>query len=205
MNFLAHLYLSGDDDDLIIGNFIADMVKGQKINGYSQGIVQGILLHRQIDIFTDNHAVVKQSKDRLRKRYRLFAGVIVDMYYDHFLAKNWSDYSKHSLREYAGRAYDLLQKHEKMLPERARFILPFMIENNWLVNYAIPENMSRYFGGMARRTAFVSGMENAVEDLLQHYQLFDKEFKTFFPELIDFVETQGVSHKHHAKTGSLSP
>ena len=199
MNFLAHLYLSGDDDDLIIGNFIADMVKGQKINGYSRGIVQGILLHRQIDVFTDNHPVVRQSKDRLRNKYRLFAGVIVDMYYDHFLAKNWSDYSKHSLKEYAGRAYDLLQKHENMLPERARFILPFMIENNWLVNYAIPENMSRYFGGMARRTAFVSGMENAVEDLLKHYQLFEEEFKTFFPELIAFVEKQGVSHSHHAK------
>ncbi len=203
MNFLAHLYLSGDDDELIIGNFIADMVKGEKINGYSQGIVSGVLLHRQIDLFTDKHPVVKQSKDRLRKRYRLFAGVIVDMYYDHFLAKNWPDYSNHSLRDYSGKAYELLQRHESILPERARFILPFMVENNWLVNYASPENMSRYFGGMARRTTYPSGMENAVEDLLQHYQFFEKEFRTFFPELIDFVEKQGVSHIHHAKPAKL--
>ncbi len=203
MNFLAHLYLSGDDDELIIGNFIADMVKGQKINGYSRGIVSGILLHRQIDLFTDKHSVVRKSKDRLRGKYRLFAGVIVDMYYDHFLAKNWSDYSTHSLQDYAGKAYDLLQKHESMLPERARFILPYMVDNNWLVNYANPENMSRYFGGMARRTAYPSGMENAVEDLLQHYQLFKKEFQTFFPELIHFVEKQGVSHKHHKGLANL--
>ncbi len=205
MNFLAHLYLSGDDDEIIIGNFIADMVKGQKINGYSIGIINGILLHRQIDVFTDKHSVVRKSKDRLRGKYRLFAGVIVDMYYDHYLARNWSDYSKHSLQDYAGKAYELLQKHESILPARASFILPYMVENNWLVNYANPESMNRFFGGMARRSAFPSGMEHAVEDLMQHYQLFEREFQTFFPELIDFVEQQGVSHEHHKGPANLCP
>lgn len=84
MNFLAHLYLSGNKDHLIIGNFIADMVKGSQINGYSPTVKEGILLHRQIDTFTDAHVVVNRSKDRLRERYRLYAGVVVDMYYDHF-------------------------------------------------------------------------------------------------------------------------
>ncbi len=192
MNFLAHLYLSGDDDKLIIGNFIADMVKGQKINGYSKEIIKGIKLHREIDNFTDSHEIVNQSKARLRKRYRLFSGVIVDMYYDHFLAKNWAEYSNYPLDKYVGKAYVLLKKHNDILPERAQYILPFMIENNWLVNYANPENLSRFFGGMARRTNYHSGMEHAVEDLLANYPLFEKEFADFFPLLINYVEKLGV-------------
>ena len=197
MNFLAHLYLSGDDDRLIIGNFIADMVKGKQINGYPAGITKGILLHRDIDMFTDQHPVVRKSKERLRAKYRLYAGVIVDMYYDHFLAKNWSSYSIHSLEDYAQKAYTLLQQHFEMLPPRAQYILPFMVENNWLVNYAEAEKMKRFFGGMSRRTPFPSGMENAVEDLLLHYADFGREFADFFPELKDYVEDLGVSHHHH--------
>jgi len=197
MNFLAHLYLSGDDDRLIIGNFIADMVKGQKINGYPSEIIKGIKLHREIDAFTDNHHIFRQSKERLREKYRLYAGVIVDMYYDHFLAKNWPSYSKHPLNEYADKAYKLLQQHFDLLPPKARYILPFMVENNWLVNYADPEQMKRYFGGMSRRTPFVSGMEHAVDDLLLHYSDFGREFADFFPELKSYVENLGISHRHH--------
>ena len=94
MNFLAHLYLSGDNEDLIIGNFIADMVKGRQIENFQEEVVKGIELHRKIDYFTDNHAIVDQSKRRLRNKYRLYSGVIVDMFYDHYLAANWSEYSR---------------------------------------------------------------------------------------------------------------
>ncbi len=197
MNFLAHLYLSGNDDDLIVGNFIADMVKGQQINGYNPGIVQGIRLHRQIDQFTDKHPLFLQSKSRLRVKYRLYAGVIVDMYYDHFLAKYWTEYSQHPLSKYVARAYALLKKNIGILPPRAGFILPYMIENNWLVNYADLSSLGRNFGGMARRTPYDSRMEEAVNDLTLHYKSYETEFRTFFPELTDFVATQGVSHTHH--------
>ncbi len=197
MNFLAHLYLSGNDDDLIVGNFIADMVKGQQINGYDPGIIQGIRLHRKIDQFTDKHHVFLQSKARLRAKYRLYAGVIVDMYYDHFLARYWPEYSRHPLSEYVARTYTLLQKHIDMLPPRAKFILPFMVDNNWLVNYADLSSLGNNFGGMARRTPFDSGMEEAVIDLKSNYQTYETEFRMFFPELTEFVATQGVSHAHH--------
>ncbi len=197
MNFLAHLYLSGDDDQLIIGNFIADMVKGRKINGYHPDVVRGIMLHRSIDTFTDNHLVVKQSKERLRQKYRLYAGVIVDMYYDHFLAKHWSDYSQIPLGAYVQKAYALLNRHKHMLPPRAQYILPFMTEQNWLESYADKNSLGRFFGGMSRRTPFPSGMEHAITDLEQHYDVFSNEFRAFFPDLIAFVETQGISHQHH--------
>ncbi len=197
MNFLAHLYLSGDEDAMIIGNFIADMVKGQQINGYSDNIVRGIRLHRKIDHFTDSHPLFLQSRERLRARYRLYSGVVVDMYYDHFLSKLWSRYSNHSLEDYVDKAYVLLNRHFDVLPARAQYILPYMIEHNWLVNYADLDRLQRHFGGMARRTPFESGMERAVDDLREHYGDFEAEFLGFFPQLADYVEMQGVSHAHH--------
>ncbi len=93
MNFLAHIYLSGNDTDLIIGNFIADGIKGKKYKKFSPGIQKGILLHREIDTFTDAHPIVRQSTKRLHKNYGHYSGIIVDILYDHFLAKNWSRYS----------------------------------------------------------------------------------------------------------------
>ena len=108
MNFLAHLFLSGENDDIIIGNFIADAVKGRYIEKYNEKIRYGIKLHREIDNYTDNHPVFKQSRKRLLHKYHKFSGVIVDMYYDHFLAVNWSDYSDENLEAFVSNAYKIL-------------------------------------------------------------------------------------------------
>ncbi len=94
MNFLAHLYLSKKNKNILIGNFIADAVKGKKHNLYSKEVQAGILLHREIDNYTDNHPIVRKSKRRLNKRYGHYNGVIIDILYDHFLAKNWNNYSE---------------------------------------------------------------------------------------------------------------
>lgn len=199
MNFLAHLYLSGDNEDLMLGNFIADMVKGRQIDNFNQGIVEGIILHRKIDAFTDAHLVTEKSKMRLRNKYRLYSGVIVDMYYDHFLARNWIEYSTHSLDDFVKHSYNLLLRNYFILPARARFMLPFMVSSNWLASYAQMDRLQNIFEGMARRTPFESGMENAVYDLIAYYKDFETEFHTFFPELIMFVEKLGISHRHHKK------
>lgn len=201
MNFLAHLYLSGDDEDLIIGNFIADMVKGRQIENFQNGVVKGIELHRKIDYFTDTHPVVDQSKRRLRNKYRLYSAVIVDMFYDHFLAVNWSDYSRLPLSKFVGHAYGLLLRNYFLLPVRAKNVLPFMIASNWLVNYAHLDKLHSHFQGLARRTPFKSGMENAVEDLKKNYDEFSSEFSTFFPELISYVERLGVTNHQHYEKG----
>lgn len=197
MNFLAHLYLSGDDEDLILGNFIADMVKGRQIENFQEEVVKGIELHRKIDFFTDNHPVVDQSKRRLRNRYRLYSGVIVDMFYDHFLAANWNEYSRLPLGKFVGHAYGLLLKNYFLLPVRAKNVLPFMIASNWLVNYAQLDKLQSHFQGLARRTPFKSGMENAVGDLRKYYAEFSAEFAAFFPELIVYVEKLGITNYHH--------
>ncbi len=188
MNFLAHIYLSGKNKDIILGNFIADMVKGKQIEKYSPEVKRGILLHREIDSFTDTHPVVALSKKRLRSKYRHYAGVVVDMYYDHFLAKNWDDYSDDPIDKATRNAYKILLRNVLILPAKAKRILPFMLAEDWLGNYANTESLQRNFEGMARRTGYKSGMENAVQDLLLDYDLYYYEFKAFFPELTEHIK-----------------
>ena len=190
MNFLAHIFLSGDDEEVMIGNFIADAVKGKNYLGYSDGIIKGVLLHRRIDAFTDSHVVVGESKRRLRPKYRKYAGVIVDMYYDHFLSKYWENYSEVSLSQFVGNAYQVFQSRIDCLPSRIQLMLPHMIEFDWLKNYAHLEGITGALGGLSRRARYDSGMEYAVSDLKQDYCKYKCEFELFFPELMNFSRQQ---------------
>ncbi len=184
MNFLAHVHLSGDDEDLIVGNFIADAVKGNDYRDYPEGIARGIRLHREIDHFTDHHPVFLASRSRLAPRYKLYSGVIVDLYYDHFLARNWSDYSDEDLRKTVSSAYFLLIRRFHQLPARSKRILPFLVTRNWLVGYRDFDQLQSVFNGMARRTNYRSGMEHAISDLKASYADFEREFRSFYPEII---------------------
>lgn len=190
MNFLAHLYLSGKNPDIILGNFIADMVKGRNIYRYKPSVVEGISLHRLIDEFTDKHKIVAKSKKRLRGKYGHFSPVIVDMFYDHFLAKNWQCYSDMSINEFLSNSYNILIINFFVLPPKAQKILPFMIANNWLGKYAEIKSLQRNFEGMAKRTKFNSKMEFATADLIEGYDSYYEDFMEFFPEIIKYVESQ---------------
>ena len=188
MNFLAHIHLSGDHPKIMIGNFIGDFVKGRNLTDrFETEIAKGIELHRLIDEFTDTHPVVQLSKDRLRPKYRHYAGVIVDMFYDHYLAKNWEVHHHQNLHDYAESFYALTAEHELILPLRVQKMLPYMISGNWLVNYGKTEGLHRALSGMARRTPFESKMEQAVADLVQDYKSYQEEFNLFFPELKQFA------------------
>lgn len=186
MNYLAHTFLAGENQKTIVGSFIADAIKGNHLDIYEKDIALGVKLHRAIDQFTDTNNIVQNSKKRLYGKYHKYAGVIVDMFYDHFLAKNWSDYSAIPLDETAHNTYGLILKHYSILPSKIIRILPFMIYHNWFVSYADINKLKLHFEGMARRTSFVSGMENVTEDLRTDYNLYEKEFKLFFPLVIDF-------------------
>jgi len=184
LNFLAHLFLSGNNAEIMVGNFIGDFVRGKNFHGqFSSSIALGIELHREIDEFTDNHPTVLESKVRLRPKYRHYSPVIVDMFYDHLLAKNWSTYHSQPLGEYAQDAYATLTQFEMVVPEQVRRLLPYMISGNWLLNYAQIEGIHRALSGMAQRTPYKSNMEEASHDLVEHYELFQNEFTVFFPEL----------------------
>ena len=183
MNFLAHLLLSGDDKSIRLGNFSGDFVRGNNFSDLPEPVIQGITLHREIDRFTDSHSIVQQSKERLRPRYRHYAGVIVDIYYDHFLAVHWEDYSNLVLKEFVQMVYREFMEYKDWLPPRAQRVLPYMIAHNWLEGYGHLEGIDNVLAGMARRTRFNSGMEHAGQELRADYELYEEEFIAFFPEL----------------------
>lgn len=193
MNFLAHLYLSKDNNNILIGNFIADAVKGNKHKNYPREIEAGILLHREIDYFTDIHPIVKKSKRRLNLRYGHYKGVIIDIFYDHFLAKNWKHYSETPLEIYAENVYGLLQNNKEVFPEKMQKLLFYMVEDNWLVSNASIEGIGKILTGMNRRSKGISKMDLATEDLMEHYQDFESDFTSFFEELIQFSEEKTVN------------
>ena len=188
MNFLAHLYQSGDNHKIMLGNFIGDFVKGRNaLEQFDPEIIRGIQLHRAIDEFTDSHPIVTVSKNRLRPKYRHYSGVIVDVFYDHFLARNWDTYHTELLPDFADKAYGVIQSYDPILPKEVKFMMPYMIKGNWLVNYAKTEGIHRALSGMARRTPYESKMEQSVEDLKKNYAEFSQEFATFFPTLKQFA------------------
>ena len=188
MNFLAHLYLSKSNKNVLIGNFIADSVKGKDYNNYSPEIKAGILLHRAIDYYTDTHPVVKKSMKRLNERYRHYDGVIIDILYDHYLAKNWTNYSEIPLELYVENVYSYLQENVEIFPERVKKLLPSMIQYNWLVGYASLEGIERVLNGMNKRTKGVSQMNLAIEDLNLNYKVLEEDFTLFFEDLLLFIE-----------------
>ncbi|HKR04652.1 MAG TPA: acyl carrier protein phosphodiesterase [Bacteroidia bacterium] len=190
MNFLAHLYLSGNDENIMIGNFIADHVKGNHFSNYNEGIIKGIKLHRLIDAFTDSNLIVEKSKKRLRPYFHKYSPVIMDVFYDHFLAKNWNEYHSDSLEKYVDNVYSLLKRNESILPEKTKIMITYMIQYNWLKGYATLEGINRALTGMSRRAKFESKMNEATVFLEKDYGLYEKEFEEFFPQLKKYSAIQ---------------
>ncbi len=187
MNFLAHLYLSNNDEDVMIGNFIADHIKGKEMFNYNIGVQRGILLHRAIDEYTDKHPIVKISKDRLHPRYRHYDGVIIDIFYDYFLAKNWSRYSNMPLDIFAQHVYGLLGNRSN-LPAKTQRFTGYMIQFDLLVNYRDMDTIAQVLDGMNRRSKMKSQMHLAIEDLQSLEKELEEDFLTFFTELQSFAK-----------------
>lgn len=186
MNFLAHIYLSGENEGVAIGNFIADGIKGKGYKKYPREIQIGILLHREIDTFTDAHKTVRKSTKRLHKKYRHYSGVIVDILYDYFLAKNWDKYCDTPLDIYVDNFYNALESNYELLPSRIKHLMPYLIGDNWLLSYATTEGIQKVLEGMNRRTKNKSKMNLAVAELIEFHDEFEAEFTKFFDELIEF-------------------
>ncbi|UOQ71078.1 acyl carrier protein phosphodiesterase [Hymenobacter cellulosilyticus] len=160
MNFLAHLLLSGspattrDYEDLVIGNFAAEAVRGRaQVQAYPATVQRGIHLHRFIDSFTDTHPVVRRTTARLREAgLGKWAGVVADVGYDHLLARDFSDFHPaEPLPAFAQRLYALLQARRAELPERLQHMFQYMRRDDWLTGYAQPEGLERALYGLSRR------------------------------------------------------
>ena len=193
MNFLAHLFLSGTPGaptyaDVLVGNFIADSVPGRQLDNYPPGVQAGIRLHRAIDAFTDQHPVVRGSTLRLRAAgYGKYAGVISDMFLDHFLARHFGEFTPEILPDFAQRVYFLLQARQGEMPPRVQQMLFYMTQHNWLLGYAETEGIRRALGGLSRRASPGSGMETAATELIANYTDYEADFRAFFPQLRQHV------------------
>lgn len=187
MNFLAHIFLSGDDKDILIGNFIADHVKGSQSEDYREGIRDGIRLHRAIDMYTDTHPVVRNTKQVIRPAFGKYAPVVSDVYYDHFLARNWHTVSDRPLEDFIQDFYNYTANVNDTLPERTRGMLSVMIRQNWLLSYRTIEGTGKILEAMSKRAAFKSNMEKGAVILRRHYETLETDFHEFFPQLQQFV------------------
>ncbi|WP_291118424.1 acyl carrier protein phosphodiesterase [Flavobacterium sp. UBA6135] len=183
MNFLAHIFLSGENDFIKIGNFMADGIRGNDYLEFHPDIQKGIILHRAIDTFTDAHPIFRKSKHRLHEKYGHYSGVIIDIFYDHFLAKNWSDYSNESLEAVAANFYELLKSNYDTLTERTKNMMPYMIARNWFVSYASIEGLSMILFQMDHRTKNRVAMHESIVELKEFYSEFEDEFTRFFEEI----------------------
>lgn len=187
MNFLAHAHLSGENKDILFGNFIADAVKGNNLKKYGTDVQTGIRLHRKIDTYTDSHPIFKRTLSKIRNAFGKYAGVATDIYYDHFLAKNWHSYHDDQLEQFAEKVYSILKENYTILPDRTKRLLPFLVMQNWLVGYADLTALQLVFYGMDRRTGFKSGMRDAVEILKKYYVEIGMDFEQYYPQLIEYV------------------
>ncbi len=187
MNFLAHFLLSHQTPELVVGSFLGDFVRGNRYRNFDPAIGQGILLHREIDRFTDAHSVFRQSKRRLVPQQGHYAGVVVDVLYDHLLARHWKRYHHDPLPDFAQAIYATLRGHYDQLPPLAQQIFGYMESQDWLTNYPHPEAIRRTLSGMQRRASFPNQMGRATESLIENESSYTQEFEAFFPQLQQHV------------------
>ena len=192
MNYLAHLLLAENTPESRIGNLLGDFVKGQidiKNSSYNEVIVKGIRTHYKVDFFTDKHEIFKQSKQRIYQSQGRFSSVLVDVFYDHFLANHWQLFSSEKLETFADKIYITLQKSHHLLPQKLQLILPRIILENWLVSYRQIEGIKRTCTRLGQRIKRANNCAIAHHDLRVNYQELEADFLTFFPQLVKYVDT----------------
>lgn len=189
MNFLAHQHLSFHVTPVMVGNFIADTIRGSNLQKYPSGIQVGIQVHRAIDNFTDTHEVVLETRALLYPYFSKYAAVVQDVFYDHFLALNWERYSTDSFHGFIADVYRQLRANEKWMNERALLTLQYMHSQDWLGSYIFPEGIDRALKGLGRRAKFHSNMENSLPALEKNFDEIHSQFHAFYPELIADIKT----------------
>jgi acyl carrier protein phosphodiesterase len=183
MNFLGHLFLSGDRPLITVGNFMADAVKGRDLSRFPEEVAKGIRLHRAIDSFTDVHPLFVTGRRRARIHAGRYAGVVMDLFYDHLLASRWESWHPEKLADYAQRMYTLLHTHREILPERTRLMLPHMVHGDWLTAYSTMDGLAGALAGLSRRAREGAGMLGAERILAENLDAYAIEFEQFLPEV----------------------
>jgi len=189
MNYLAHLYLADNTAHSLLGNLMADFVKGKLDDNYPPELLKGIKLHRQVDKYTDNHDIFRLSKKRVRKDLSRYAGILIDVYYDHFLATNWELYSQTSLNHQLDIWLDTLDtNYEFEIPEKLEIVLETLQKDKWILNYKNLDGIEKALVRISQRIRFKNNLSSGIHDLKDNYDELNKDFKCFFPQLLAFVQ-----------------
>ena len=195
MNFLAHFFLSGNSVPLRIGNFIGDFVKGNDYRNYPSEMQKGIILHRKIDSYTDNHPVVLASKKIFYDSYHKYSGILTDIIFDHYLTVQWDYFSDVTLHDYIEESYKMLLENARFLPLEISMFITKFVDKRWLDEYHSLDGIERVFRGMVKNTSLPDKTNRAMEIIKENYQLLNDNFMIFFPELIDYcnnIENQVI-------------
>ncbi len=188
MNYLAHVYLSCGEEDLLIGNFLADFLTNADVKNLTTSVKKGVTLHRMIDSYSDAHTIFRKSTSHLRKRHGKYAGVLTDILYDYYLVHNWDRYSGESLSDFTKGVYDILLKNKSSLPDKVSVKVDRMVSDNFLMLYTTIDGLKYSLERMDKRTKFPSRFHEAVLDIEEVGDTLEKEFNLFFPEIIAYVD-----------------
>ena len=183
MNFLGHIYLNGPDKALLLGNFMADSIKGNSYLEYPKNVQDGVLLHRFIDSYTDEHPAFRKSTSKLHADFSHYSGVLVDIFYDHFLAKNWLKFHPQPLETFAQDFYSYMQKNFDQMTPAMQYMFPYMKDNNWLMRYPTVEGIEKTLTEMGGRIGRQFQLEKSVNNLVAEYDSFHEDFNTFIVDI----------------------
>ncbi len=186
MNYLAHAYLSGTDSELLLGNFIADGIRGNKIAHLPDRVRAGVMLHREIDTFTDTHEINAEMRRIFYPTAGKYAGVVLDVFYDHLLADCWSVFSKERLEDFVDHCYQVVEENQEWLPEKTAYMFPYMRQFNWLLNYRLEEGIMRSLGGLSKRIPSHPDLVSAGTVAFREKEVLKAAFLNFFPQLITY-------------------
>jgi acyl carrier protein phosphodiesterase len=186
VNYLAHAYLSFNKPEVLVGNMISDFVKGKKKFDYPPVVQLGIMLHRAIDQFTDEHMATRTAKKIFQPYYRLYGAAFVDVVYDHFLANDANEFPENTLQPFAQEVYETLGQHRHLFPEPFAGMFPYMKQYDWLYNYRQRWGIKRSFEGVARRALYIKESNTAFALFEEHYDALEQCYRDFFPALKEF-------------------
>ena len=208
MNYLAHLYFGRKTDASLVGNLLADFIKGNEaalLEQFPKQVVDGILMHRNIDKFTDAHASFHESKILLSSHLVKFSGIVIDVFFDHFLAKHWEQYGEGNLEEFVSSCHSTLTKHPEWHSDDLKERLPLLIENEVLLSYLDKEGVKLALERISMRGKSLSALPEAYDDFLRNYEAFEKIFHHFFPILTNYASTLApTAELDESKTEGLS-
>ncbi len=192
MNFLAHLYLSPAGEDAMLGSLLGDFVKGPLGNSgvnarYGPVATRAMALHRKIDSYTDSHPVVAATRGRITRPRRRFAGIMVDIFYDHFLARYWDEFHSVPLASFSADFYAVLSRRHAELPERLQRVAKSMIEFDWLGSYAKMESVDTALNRLSQRLRRGDALIGSADELVQNYAEMESDFRRFLPDVIAFA------------------